>query len=97
MVSKLQFIFTTTVFFLFIIQMSAILGVDIISSQIPSSITPPSAPNSIIDIFGYIVSNFGIFFQLMTVSSTFLIFGSVILTAYVISMIWVILELVRGI
>lgn len=95
--SKLGFIFAGSVFFFFIAQVSAIVGVSFLSGGVSGNVTPPDAPTSILDTIFYVVNNFAIFFTLMTVSSGFAIFGGVVVVAYVIGLIWAILELVRGV
>jgi hypothetical protein len=93
---KVYFIFATVLFFLFITQVSALVGVSVLSN-VPVGFTPPPPPTSILDVLGFVVNNFVLFFKLMTVSSDFLIFGSVVITTFVIALLWAILELVRGI
>ena len=95
--TKVFFIIGITMFFLFIVQISAMWGTTILNNTNNLSFTAPAPPSNILDALGYIVANFGIFFTIMSVSSGFLIFGSVIVIAYVIGMFWAVLELIRGV
>jgi hypothetical protein len=43
------------------------------------------------------VQNIGYFFRLMSVSSDYLLFGALILTPFLITLIYLIIEVVRGV
>jgi len=88
MLTKLEFILFYSFFLFFVMQISAMAGTSIVSG-----IAPPKAPTGIGDA---VLSNFGYFFKMMTVSTTFGIFGTLILTPLVIGLIWIIIETIRG-
>lgn len=97
--TKVFFILGITTFFLFLVQATALFGASSLINANIEGFVPPIAPTTI-DFFGtltFVVANFGVFFTLMTISSTFLIVGSVIFVAYGFAMLWAILELIRGI
>jgi hypothetical protein len=70
-------------------------GVSIVKNA-PSPPTIPPQP-TIIDYIVYPISNIGYFFSLMAVSSDYLIFGTLVISPFIIGLIWTILELVRGV
>lgn len=104
--TRLQFILGYSIFLFFVMQLSAMAGQTIISGITPPSV--PSAPNTpgktgfwgfwdgLIDVVAYIFGNIGYFFKLMGASTTFGMFGTVILTPFVIGLIWIIIEVIRG-
>lgn len=87
--SKLYFVIGAFAFILFVTQMGAIIGID----MIPNAPTTPQPPTSIIDT---IFTNFGYFFQLMGLSSAYAFIGF-ILAIISVGMIWAIIELIRGV
>jgi hypothetical protein len=93
--SKLNFILFYTVFLFFITNISALAGQSILQNA-PQPPTIPSAPTAL-DYILYPIFNIVYFFQLMGVSSVFLAFGALILTPFIITMLWAILELIRGV
>jgi hypothetical protein len=107
MVTKLQFLLFYTIFLFFITQISAMAGESIVSGIPPPNV--PSQPSGsygggivgFFDSIGYLIryifTNIGYFFTLMRASTTFALFGAVILTPFVIVLIWIILELIRGV
>lgn len=94
--SKVFFIISITMFFFFIVQITGLWGASFLSNS-DINFTPPPAPTSILDALSFVVGNFGVFFAIMTVSSGFLVFGTVIVLAYSVGMLWAILELIRGV
>jgi hypothetical protein len=107
MVTKIQFIMGYSLFLFFLMQISAMAGESIVSGiEAPSVPTSPTTPtqggfwgfwDGLVNIIGYIFSNIGYFFKLMGASTTFGIFGAVVLTPFVITLVWIILELIRGV
>lgn len=95
--TKVFFILGLTVFVFFIINVSAMVGVSSITGQTNIEIPETRPTADPISALLYIPQNIGIFFQLMTLSSTFSIFGTVLLFGYGVAMFWAILELVRGV
>ncbi len=93
---KIQFILFYTTFFFFIAQVTGMAGQSLISG-VTTSITPPPAPTSILDTIGYVVNNIGFFFSLMTISTTYMLFGILIVSPFIITMLWILLEMIRGI
>jgi hypothetical protein len=91
--SNTIFILSITVFFLAVIQLSALFGVSFLGGNI-EFVAPSEAPTGILEGIAFFFLQFGVFFQLMTVSSEFLIFGSVLIIGYTIAMLWAIAELV---
>lgn len=94
--TKVFFILGISVFFLFLVQVSALWGIRILDNIDPTFVAPAPPTDPLATIF-YVLNNFGIFFQLMFASSGFLIFGSVVVVGYSIAMLWAILEMVRGV
>jgi len=95
MMTKLQFIYFYTVFLMFVIQISAMAGTTIVSNAPPPPTIPPQP--TALDYITWPFLNIGYFFQLMLVSSTYFIFGTLILTPILIALIFIILEWARGV
>lgn len=106
MVTKIQFLLGYSVFLFFIMQISAMAGEAIISGiNTPDVPTQPDKPDrggfwgfwdGLVNTTRYIFGNIGYFFKLMGASTTFGMFGAVILTPFMIVLIWMLLELIRG-
>ena len=94
--SKSKFIFGTTLFFLFIVQIGGLIGTDIINN-FDASFEVTYTGNPWLDTFTFAFNNFGVFFTLMTVSSEFFLFGTVIIGAYIVTLLYIAIELGRGI
>lgn len=94
--TKVFFILGITAFFLALIQITGLWGISFLDNIDPS-FTAPSPPTSILDTIAFVVNNFLIFFQLMFASSSFFLFGSVVILSYSIAMLWAILELINGV
>ncbi len=93
--SKLEFILFYSTFLFFIMQLSAMAGYTVISNAPP---TPElSGTPSVLDSLIWVFANLGYFFALMTVSTEFFLFGVMILTPFVVGVVWMLLELARGI
>ena len=86
--SKIQFILFYTTFLFFLMQLSGMAGQNIISG-----LSPPDPPTGIADA---VFTNFGYFFKMMRTSSSFAIFGAIVLTPFFVTLIFIILELLRG-
>lgn len=105
MVTKIQFLLFYSIFLFFLMQISVMAGESIVSGiNAPIPPKPPSAGggegiigffDSIISIMAYVFRNIAYFFSLMNANSTFRIFGAVVLTPFVIVLIWIILELIK--
>lgn len=106
MVTSLQFILFYTIFLFFIIQISAMAGQSLVTGVSPPTVpSPPTTParggfwgfwDGITGIIGYLLTNIVYFFQLMGSSSSFAMFGAVILAPFMIALVWIVLELIRG-
>lgn len=96
MVTKLGFIFASTLFFLFVVQVGGMIGQNVLTG-FDTDFTAPSAPTGIDTVLFGFISNFGVFISLMSVSSEFFLFGSVVIGAYVIAMLYIAIEVIRGI
>lgn len=94
MITKLEFILFYSLFLSFVVQLSAMAGATIIKNAPPPPTIPPQP--TIVDYIVWPILNAGYFFKLMSVSSDFLLFGSLILTPFLIALIFLIIELVRG-
>lgn len=94
MVTKLEFILFYSLFLGFVVQMSALAGANIVKDAPPPPTIPPEP--TIIDYIVYPIKNIGYFFRLMAVSSDFLLFGALLLSPFLVGLIWTIIELVRG-
>jgi len=91
--TKYTILMAYTTFLFFVMQIGSMAG----ATLIKNAPEPPTPPEAITDIFGFatfIVNNIVYFFTLMTVSSDYLIFGLVVLTPFVIFLIWIVLELI---
>ena len=107
MVTKIQFIMGYSIFLFFLMQLSSMAGQAIVSGisppDVPSKPTFPNQTgivgflNTVLDMIQYLFHNIGYFFKLMGASTTFGIFGAVVLTPFTIVLVWIILELIRGI
>lgn len=95
MVSKLGFIFTSTLFFLFIVNISAMLGASVIDGFEIAEFT--SSGNWFLDLLTLVYNNLQIFINLIGTSSSFALFNGIILVAYSLGLVWAILELARGV
>jgi NADH:ubiquinone oxidoreductase subunit 6 (subunit J) len=87
-ITGLQFILFYSIFLFFFMQISSMAGQDIIKG-----VSPPNPPTGIADA---LFTNFSYFFKLMSISSSFAILGAIILTPFIIGLIFVILQLARG-
>jgi hypothetical protein len=106
MVTSLQFILFYTIFLFFIIQLSAMAGQSLVSGvNAPTAPSPPTTParggfwgfwDGIFGIIGYLFTNIVYFFQLMGSSSSFTVFGAIILAPFMIALVWIVLQLIRG-
>jgi hypothetical protein len=92
--TKVWFILGTFAFITFVVQMGALMGSSIVTNAPP----PPTIPDvpTAWDYLTYPVANIGYFFQLMAVSSTYTVVG-VILSIFLVGLIWAIIELIRGV
>jgi hypothetical protein len=95
MITKLEFILFYALFLFFITQISAMAGASILKNAPPPPTIPPEP--TIVDYIVYPIQNIGYFFRLMLVSSDFALFGTLILVPFLIALVWIILELVRGV
>lgn len=95
MITKIEFILFYSIFLMFVIQISSMAGATIIKNAPPPPTIPPEP--TVLDYIVYPIKNIGYFFKLMTVSTDFLLLGSVLFTPFLITLIWIIIELVRGV
>jgi hypothetical protein len=95
MITKLEFVLFYSLFMFFIITISSMAGATIVKNAPP----PPTIPSepTLIDYLIWWVNNIGYFFKLMSVSSDYLLFGALILTPFLITLIYLIIEVVRGV
>jgi hypothetical protein len=96
MVSKIQFIFATTIFFLFVVNVSGLIGETFVEG-FDASFTLNSTGNWVVDSFLFVFNNIATFFTLMGTSSEFFLFGAVVVGAYTLSMFYLVIEVIRGI
>lgn len=94
--SKTGFILATVVFLLFIVQISALVGTNFLLGIDPN-FSPPAPPTDPLTTLLYVIGNVGVFFALMGANSSFLLFGSVLLTGITLALFWALLELIRGV
>lgn len=99
---KLQFVYSYSLFFIFLTQiiglMSQNLGVSNLNN-FPSLDVPTTAPNSVLAgaytttiIF---FNNIVFFFSLMSISSSWFLFGAIIITPFIIGLSWSLLEILK--
>ena len=95
MVTKVEFIMYYTLFLFAFGTIVTMIGqtteTGISDYYIPE---PPSNP---VEFIGYVMANIGFFFNIMTSNATFTVLGIAIFTPFLITMIWIILELIRGV
>ena len=95
MLTKEQILFVYVVFLFTVIQLSALAGTTLVGN-VPT-VTPPSPPGSLWDIFGairWIGANMLFFFDLMKVNTTYTAFGLIIIVPFVVLLIYIVLDLV---
>ena len=93
--NKIDFILFYSMFLFFIVQIGSMAGINIVENA-PSPPSLPPQPTAF-DYLIYPFQNIGYFFDLMRVSTNYCLFGSLILVPYIITLIWIIIEFVRGI
>lgn len=89
--TPITFLVSVTAFFMFIAQIGAMMGTDIIATG--TLTLPTTSPNSLPNAITWFFENIFIFFQLMTISTEFALFGALVLTPIAIGIVWVILDL----
>jgi len=101
--SSLSFIFGVVVFFSFMVFMSVEYAGDqtsIVSGLDPAEFEAPTCEisgwDAIIDAVVCAVDYTGSFISLMSISSEWLLFNSVIIFAVIVGLIWAVVELIRG-
>jgi len=94
-ITKVEFFVFYTMFLFAIIQITAMMGSDIITNA-PTVPTIPAVPTAW-DYLSYPFENIAYFFTLAALRSSFAIFGAIIITPFAIGVIWAVIELVRGI
>jgi len=90
--SKYTILLGYTTFLFFVIQISAMAGATLIKNA-PSPPAAPSTPGAL-ELLSFILNNIVFFFNLMAISTDFLIFGAVVLTPFIIFLLWIIIELI---
>lgn len=73
----------------FITFIGASFGATVVSG-FETSITPPTAPGSILDVPGFIIGNIVFLFQLTTISSDFALFSLLVVTPFLLGIIYII-------
>jgi hypothetical protein len=94
--TKEQILLAYTIFLFAVIQLSALAGTTLVGN-VPGEVTPPSPPGSLLDIFGvlgWIKDNILFFFDLMRVSTSYRVFGTLIIAPFVILLIYIIIDLI---
>jgi hypothetical protein len=95
MLTKEQILLAYTIFLFAVIQLSALAGTTLVGN-VPE-VSPPSPPGSLLDIFGvlgWIKDNILFFFDLMRISTNYRIFGAMIITPFVILLVYIIIDLI---
>jgi hypothetical protein len=95
MITKEQILLAYTIFLFTVIQLSALAGT-ILVGNVPG-VTAPSPPSSLLDIFGvirWIGANIVFFFDLMKVSTNYTAFGLIIITPFMILLIYIVIDLI---
>ena len=97
----LSFLTKYTAFFLFTTWLFGQMGATVFSQSI--GVTSPSCA---MDASGWLavwsliscgVSNFSFFFTLMTVSTTYALLGTILVTPYLVGILWIIVTWARGV
>jgi hypothetical protein len=95
MITKEQILLAYSIFLFTVVQLSAMAGSTLVGN-VPG-ITPPSPPGSLLDIFGvisWIGGNILFFFDMMKVSTSYTAFGAIIITPFVILLIYIVIDLI---
>lgn len=92
-ISRIGFIVASTIFFLFVIQIGGAIGEPIITGFDPATTFNQSIQTDPVKGF---FNNIGYFQQLMAIDSSVFLFGTVLITAYILGMVIVVLEMIRG-
>ena len=98
MVSNRTFFVVYTTFFLFITQMIGLMAEDIPLSDtitIPSIVTDSTTPTGISGMITAFLANVGFFFELMTVSTSYFLLGSLVLSPFIVGVSWALLEIIK--
>lgn len=100
-----QFVLSVSIFTFFMVQIGSLAGQTIIKNAPPVPIMPSAigAPSGlewawfIFNLLVFVFSNIIYFFQLMSISSDFALFGVVVLTPLGITMLWIIIKTIINI
>lgn len=106
MLTKYQFFLLYGTFLFFIVQMTALGAGQLITGI--NTITPPTMPAvdstpvtglfvTFFNFIGWAITNLAYFLSLMQISSTFAMFGALILAPFIIVTGWIIIELMVAI
>jgi hypothetical protein len=94
MITKEQILLAYSIFLFTVVQLSAMAGSTLVGN-VPG-ITAPSPPTSLLDIpalFSWIGGNILFFFDMMRVSTSYTAFGAIIITPFLILLIYIIADL----
>lgn len=80
---------------LFIVEVSAIVGPDLIQEFNPA-FTLSLTGIGPLDFLIFVINNVGVFFGLMSVSSGFFFLGTILIPAFVLGLLFVLIEIFRG-
>jgi hypothetical protein len=95
MITKEQILLAYTIFLFTVIQLSALAGTTLVGN-VPG-VTVPSPPGSLLDIFGvirWVGANIVFFFDLMKVSTSYTAFGLIVITPFIILLIYIVIDLI---
>ncbi len=80
---------------LFIVETSALIGPDLIQDFNPAFALNTTGFGPL-DFLIFVVNNIGVFFGLMSVSSGFFMLGTVLIPAFILGLLYVLIEVFRG-
>lgn len=94
MVTRIGYVVFTTLFLFFVIQVSALVGASIIAGFDAVPVSVNTGNLTILTFPLFILENFFIFISLMSVSSEFLLLGTILIPAFVIGFLWAVIEII---
>jgi hypothetical protein len=95
MITKEQILLAYSIFLFTVIQLSAMAGSTLVGN-VPG-VKPPSPPGALWDVPGvisWIGGNIVFFFDLMQVNSSYTAFGAIVITPFMILLIYIVIDLI---
>jgi len=88
------------VFVMVLVFLISLGAPDIVSEEFADEVKPPQCDiggvDALIDVVVCVAKNLGIFFKLMSISTTIRVVGMVLFTPFLIALAYIIISLIRG-